>query len=192
MLRATTACLATALLTCLARPAAAQLLGFGQSFTAPVDASYLQAVRTGALSGSTANGGTLAFGLRPWNGSTLVGPSLFTTTPTSQSIAPNLRLDVGVELTPGSAYLFLLVLTGDGFLTSGPTDAPDVLPGGAWVLCLGATRCSGPGTSDVQDFAPIFIAAPTTVPEPSTWALLGTGLLTLGGIAAHGRTRTRS
>jgi hypothetical protein len=33
------------------------------------------------------------------------------------------------------------------------------------------------------------IAAVSTVPEPGTWALLGTGLLAVGGVAAR-RKRT--
>lgn len=188
MPRAISACLATALLlTLLARPAAAQFLGFGQSFTAPTSAAHLQTVSTGVLSGSTSNGGTLAFGLYALGGSALVGPALFTTPPSSQPIAPDLKLDVGLQLTPGGVYTFLLVLTDEGFLTSGPTAAPDVLPGGGWVLCLGTTRCSGSGGSDVQNFTLTFTATPTTVPEPSTSVLLGTGLLAICTIADRRR-----
>jgi hypothetical protein len=47
--------------------------------------------------------------------------------------------------------------------------------------------CWGVSTVRVSSFTNI-----TSVPEPSTWALLGTGLLTLGGIAVHRRKRAEN
>jgi hypothetical protein len=50
-------------------------------------------------------------------------------------------------------------------------------------IYVNAARLVGPGS---VTFA---VMTASTVPEPSTWALLGTGLLTLGGITARRRKR---
>jgi hypothetical protein len=96
--------------------------------------------------------------------------------------------------------LFFLTAAFDGgfeFYGTGPgasvfnVDGPQLFSGttAAPMFVLGSgtpTRNSGTVRTTVSSYT---IAAVSTVPEPGTWALLGTGLLAVGGVAAR-RKRT--
>ena len=85
-----------------------------------------------------------------------------------------------------------------GTVTFPPLGPLQPYPPGAGVLLLSAAYAPLPFGRPRTLYDGLLVreqiefGAIAVVPEPSTWALLGTGLLTLGGIAAHGRTRARS
>jgi len=176
--RATTLAVAvTALLALGARPAAAQLANYGQSFVAPSSATFLAAVHTGGLSGS----GESVFSLYSFASPNVVGPALFSTA-ASATFAQDQTLSVGLSLTPGSTYVFLLRSTNSIFMAF--ELGGDIVAGGTGQVCRDTT-CSAQ-VNDVRDFALTFTAGEmSTVPEPGTWALLATGLFALGGLAVR-------
>ena len=112
------------------------------------------------------------------------------------------RVLVGSTWEVGSVGIFPLSL-GEGIRRAGPGDAtrwetyvPDVQdPFGLelWYIEADPMTCGSipNGCHSSWSLFPTRVAAETVTlaPEPSTWTLLGTGLLTLGGIAARRRKR---
>jgi hypothetical protein len=90
----------------------------------------------------------------------------------------NLLLDFEFDLGPGAGYL------GGGSLAVTQT-------GSSWVANRDmpqAPELTGPYGNGL--YAPLTTFATAVVPEPSTYALLGTGLLVIGGVAARRRRQT--
>lgn len=144
------------------RQLAAQALGEGQSFTAPTTSYFLQSVRTGSLSGPS-SGGSYSFVLFALGGMTLTGPALFEQALTGP-VEVNQTVNVNTLLTPGGTYAFLLKASGSALIT-----------------CFG-TSCGGYSDVDITDFSLAFAEPPaSTVPEPMSMALLGTGLAGVAG-----------
>ncbi len=157
------------------RQLAAQALGEGQSFTAPTTSFFLQSVRTGSLSGPS-SGGSYSFVLFALSGMTLTGPALFEQALTGP-VEVNQTVNVNTLLAPGGTYAFLLRASGGALITG---FAPDFMDGQA-LTCFG-TSCGGYSDVDIADFSLAFAEPPaSTVPEPMSMALLGTGLAGVAG-----------
>lgn len=156
------------------RELAAQALGEGQSFTAPTASFLLQSVRTGSLFGPTSGVG-YSFVLFALSGTTLTGPALFEEALTGP-VEVDRTVNVNTLLAPGGTYAFLLMASGGALITG---FSPDFMDGQA-VTCFGTT-CGGYSEVDITNFSLAFAEPPaSTVPEPVSMALLGTGL---GGVA---------
>jgi hypothetical protein len=187
MRRAIAALLAAVLAAVPAHSAAAQT-GFGQTFTAPAAPNILlQNLTVGPTGfiGSAPGPTQFRADIFAFSGGPLglpVGPSLFSqllgTSIAGFTLTPNLAL------TPGGTYVVLVALPSEvGTIVT--IDLPaDVYGGGSFANC-GPLFCAQEVLGrDLAGFAVQFGPA-ATVPEPGTWALLGTGLLALGGVAAR-------
>jgi hypothetical protein len=177
----------------LALPGAAQsqlYRHYGQAFTAPAAPNtFLQQLTVGStgLTGFVAPPAQFTAGIHEIGGGNMVGSSLF-----SQVLGSSFggfTLTPDILLRPGATYaVFVELLPGSGLgFDYEHTDAD-----GRAIRCGAAVGCISlafPGSSlDLSGFAVRFGPAPTVVPEPSTLALVGTGLLAVGG-AARRRTR---
>jgi hypothetical protein len=166
-------------------PATAQLTYLGQTFTAPVSPNPLLTSLTVSPLGLHFDDAAspLSAQIYAFNGTSLVGASLFTqslgTTFAGFTLTPMLALSAGaryavvVGIPPTSQSVF--GISADNFV------------GGSFIACDAvATPCEIEAGHDVHGFA-VAYAPVATVPEPGTWALLGTGLLAVGGIAPRRR-----
>jgi hypothetical protein len=162
---------------------------YGQSFTAPAAPNtLLQSLTVGPT------GFTGAAAPTPWianiyayNGSALVGSSLFSqalgTSFAGFTLAPNLTL------TAGGMYAVVVqfVLSSGGVVLEAPADT---YAGGAAISCNVPPSCAPlDGTRDLAGFSTQLGPAMTSVPEPSTWMLLGTGIVGIGGLSMRRRRR---
>ena len=162
----------------------------GQSFTVTANSILSRfSVSSDGLNGT---------GLSPFtvdifklSGLTLEGPSLF-----SQSLGNNLNgLSITPNLTFATGGMFAIIVTRPiDWLGFSYASQADFIPNGSLLACTG-TSClleSGP-TRDLRDAAlQITIGGDfpqSTVPEPGTSALVGAGLLALGGCVARRRRR---
>ena len=162
----------------------------GQTFTAPnpidvfLNSFTIYQVEVGAAqpttytaSLSTWNSGTLTTGSQIWSAS---GSNLSSTSFTDLPFAINTPLSFGTQ------YMFSLFMNADnGLFFMGATP----YAGGGFYYQDGATPNAAWGAefSDVYDleFSAQFSAS--SVPEPSSMILLGSGLLALAGVAVRSR-----
>ncbi len=197
--------------TVLATPASSTLLGVtatsgfefavGQTFRAPTIDTRLDQLSFWVRSETA---GTFTAHVFAWDVALgrATGPSLFSSTPQELPTgnAPT-RVDVGtggVELGAGQPFVAFLSYGAEGNtarMVTWRVHATDVYADGRAVFRssdLGDptwTRLSWStlGDTDLQ-FAFAFNSAPNVVPEPSTYALMATGLAGLAGVA-HRRRR---
>jgi hypothetical protein len=180
---------------------------FGQTFTAPLDNVFQN------FTFYLGPAGSLVFRayVYAWDvGATrATGPALFTSNPIIGPIGfggffPVTATLGGLVLNPGGAYVAFFSSSGQGTIgeialqDAWDSPAANQYAGGAFVYLnngenTGAfttqqwsTDRQGPG-SDVR-----FTMSFTPVPEPQTWALMLTGLVSIGGIGLARRRKGRS
>ena len=185
----------TVLATCFLATAPAQAQspsGFGQIFTAPTGPNTtleLLAVGADGLSGVT-EGSPFMARIFELSGTSLTGSSLFTQVLGRQFAG--FTLVPRIELAPGATYMVVVFSEPRVssplfayFPTNSHTDA-------SFATCRGTTCgpfAAGRG-SDLAGFE-VRYGPTSVVPEPATWALLGTGLLVLGGATRARRRAAR-
>jgi hypothetical protein len=135
-----------------------------------------------------------------WTGGTITGPALWTsgvlTAPTLES--PGFERTTatvgGLSLTAGATYVALFSTLGEAN-SSGRyrfETATSTAPAGDFVYnnlnaAQAAALTSGWQVGQFNDLRFEANFAASTVPEPGTWALLGTGLLSVAGVARRRR-----
>jgi hypothetical protein len=159
----------------------------GQLFTVPTTDNVLQNF---TLALATSSGATFQI-YETSSGSALVGAPVFSAVlagsanPIPQPIA---FVPVGgLALVGGAQYAAVVqLLVGQGVLFASNDANP--YAGGSLISCMGTVEipCSTTAGTDLQ-FQAFFRGSAAVVPEPSTYALLGTGLLAVGGIGARRR-----
>ncbi len=127
-------------------------------------------------------------------GSTFLTAIHFVTTPRVVGSITRSSGYRNIELAPAApGYDFALAFGGDpglGGLATAVVSLSAAAPTG-FAVTETAVRVYGfRGNQVPNDF--VRGSSVAVVPEPSTWALLGTGLLTLGGIAARRRMRAEA
>ena len=174
----------------LAAPAAGRAQPvFGQTFAAPgTPAPVLRSLTApkGNIVGPGTGGGDYVATIYAYDvaAGAAVGPRLF-----AQALGPSFdgfSLALNLPVRPGAVYgLFFEGGSAEVFGTFGPDYAD-----GALVSCTGNRSACAPVSAalDVAGFAVTFGPA-TTVPEPATWALLGTGLAAAAGVSGMARRR---
>lgn len=161
------------------RPLGAQIY-IGQSFTAPVVGSTLLQQLTVGATGHSGTAGSSAYTVQifAYSGSALVGSSLF-----SQSLGSSFNgytLSPNITLTNGATYAVVVANVPGGVQT---TNSTDTYTGGIAITCLSPSSCSPrSGTTDLVGFGLQFGAA-STVPEPTTVALVAVGVFGVMGAA---------
>lgn len=166
---------------------------FGQTFTVSTSDAYLSSF---SFNPSFVTGGSLAvqFNLYEWNGATKTGSVLYQSgidTLTNASGSTLLTYAPGVQLIQGLQYVAYLNTAGIGNnagATSGFTAFSDsVYPDGTFVWQRNASDTAWNIYGYDSQFQAVFTAASpnaVNVPEPTTLALLGLGML---GFAASRR-----
>jgi len=159
---------------------------YGEYFTAP----------GGALdswtftSQSVSNAGNLELVVAAWNGSSAVGPALYTSAPITDSGASNEALTfsgINLALTTGQSYIAYMTVAGVAGPVAGAeiaTSSTDVLNGGGvWDNSNGVNPLT-PGSNTwslpAQHFTYSATFGPAAVPEPAGAAVLAFGLIGLG------------
>lgn len=162
----------------------------GQSFTAPATDAVLQSV-TFTLQTNDA----LTFELYALSGNARIGPSLLTlpfgaTSATTAAPMTFLAPVGGVALTGGATYAALVHMNlAEGVAFT--ANSGDPYAGGGALQCIAQAPCIPFAGLDLT-FNAVFGRTSTVVtPEPSASALLGTGVLALGGVGLRRRRATR-
>ena len=153
---------------------AVPLIG-GQTFDAPGTATFLESINTGNIFG----GSNSSFELYAYSGTDFTGPSLF-----SQAISGStngLTLSIGLLLNPLSSYVFLLRSDSIGFSANGTHIVP-----GNFVQCFDGAQACNNFSGDLNGFATNYSVS-VSVPEPSTYLLMLTGILGLAFVAGRRR-----
>ena len=160
---------------------------YGEYFTAPGGA--LDSWTFTSQSVSTA--GNLDLVVASWNGSSAVGPALYTSAPITDSGTSNEALTfsgINLALTTGQSYIAYMTVAGVANPVSGAviaTSSTDVLSGGgAWDNSNGANPLT-PGNNSWKipnnfHFTYSATFGPAAVPEPPGAAVLALGLAGLG------------
>jgi hypothetical protein len=153
----------------------------GQSFTVPtVDDVLLSFTFLGVTTPKPVTFELYAIGSGPPAGTPLFSQLIAATVGSQPQLFTPLG---GLALTAGGGYLALIRLDLDMTLTF-QSNNTNPYAGGGSVSCFPASACGAPSTVTDVAFQATF-GPRTTAPEPSTWALMGTGLLTIGGVAAR-------
>lgn len=170
-------------LVLLTAPAARAQYTFSQTFTAPTTpAGFVPFLtRLAATAGFNTAAATPATGLDLFavDGGRPVGPALFSQT---RDLGHGFQVFPHIALLPGQVYA-LAFRDAVGITTAG--SFADDFAGGTLQGCYDSGSCFDTHI-DTPGFAADFTtrAVPmSTVPEPATWALMGTGLIAVGVMA---------
>ena len=158
----------------------------GQSFSVPATPSLDRVLQSVTLTFATSSAQT--FQVYAFSGGVLTGSPLFTqaVSPTSGTETRTFTPAGGLALVGGAQYAAVLTALGAGVSLS--YGFPGGYAGGDLLVCP-ASVCTVRPTDDAA-FSATFVSAQATVPEPSTWATVATGLLGLGGLAALRKRRS--
>jgi hypothetical protein len=100
--------------------------------------------------------------------------------------------DTPLNLTAGSMYLAFLDIGGTGNIGSGAMEGrgDTYASGGAYTIFGSNQQILTSDFAFQATFGPEYVANVTATPEPTTWVLLATGLVAIGGISQR-RARAR-
>lgn len=176
------------------------VITYGQTFTAP-DAIDRRLTTFQAAIGFFPQ--TFVARLAVWDTTAhRMGTVLWTGTDVTPLRTAYRTFTVGQVLDPGTTYVFALSVGSGGIPVGTFARFDNPYAGGGAVFFDGNTGTlgelqsaawSGPSATEDLGFTAQFqSAAVTATPEPSTWALLGAGLLTVSAVTARRRTRAAS